>query len=342
MTDRLLYSDDQIVWVRSWHLRQSGGEPLSAGRARYRLVDPDGRVVEDLRVEVLDGFAHNGLVLHWGAVPGPWAVEVEDEDGVVARQVVWVRRWEGPPWTGWRDDPGLRVVAQREGDHLILDVEAEAGADLALSVVEAPQVPEPEPPWEFWGHFDRSNSWMDEAIRERVPRVRRCYEVALRTDPGLSGKVVVGMEMDSTATLEWLRIEESTLAHEDVERCILEALATTDFGGRTLHHAAHIRYPYLLRPEEGDDLHPGPGYEGELRVEGPPYSRVRRFSRPEPGDVVGDDREGTALWLPWLPTDASGLATVEVDLPPGEVEWQVRVAGVGGGLFGSATVEVPE
>ncbi len=90
-------------------------------------------------------------------------------------------------------------------------------------------------------------------IQEHVDEVRGCYEVALSTEPELTGRVIVSFIIISPGVVRSAAVAESTLPLSPltsaVHDCIVEAVRTWRFpepeGGRVVG----VNYPFVLATE---------------------------------------------------------------------------------------------
>lgn len=93
-----------------------------------------------------------------------------------------------------------------------------------------------------------------ERVREVVPLVRECYELALETSPGLEGTLIVAFEIigdpEIGGVIETSEIaEESSLRHPELEECVTESMYSIEVdpppgGGRM-----KVRYPMQFKTE---------------------------------------------------------------------------------------------
>lgn len=94
-------------------------------------------------------------------------------------------------------------------------------------------------------------------VRELVPLIAECYELALHEQADLEGRLVVEFtiagEPDVGGIVEESRIAEaSTLRHPTLDECVRETMYTAELeapegGGRVT-----VRYPFTFRPESAE------------------------------------------------------------------------------------------
>ena len=102
------------------------------------------------------------------------------------------------------------------------------------------------------GHLEPD--YIRERVRELVPLIRECYELALDEQAGLEGRLnvefVIAGEPDVGGIVEESRIlDESTLVHPTLHECVRETVYTLELdppenGGRVT-----VRYPFNFSPE---------------------------------------------------------------------------------------------
>lgn len=85
-------------------------------------------------------------------------------------------------------------------------------------------------------------------IRQHRNRVRQLYEHALKSNPTLSGRIVVKLVIGADGRVERATLHESTLKDDALERRLLKILRTLRFpkpkgGGKII-----VKYPFVFRP----------------------------------------------------------------------------------------------
>lgn len=104
-----------------------------------------------------------------------------------------------------------------------------------------------------------------EAIRKTIldhaPEVRDCYEERLAADPRLEGKITVKWVVgpDGRASSPQVDGAQTTLASEDVARCVMERIVTWQFPRPVGGGIAVIAYPWVLRSAAGSPVSRGRG-----------------------------------------------------------------------------------
>lgn len=85
-------------------------------------------------------------------------------------------------------------------------------------------------------------------VRQKLSRVRSCYEIGLRRDPGLSGTLTVEFVIDPTGRVEESTIASASLDDADVEACVLKIVDSMRFpapeGG-----SLTVTYPFVLESQ---------------------------------------------------------------------------------------------
>jgi hypothetical protein len=92
------------------------------------------------------------------------------------------------------------------------------------------------------------------AMREALPRVRRCYEQALEEHPDLGGRITVDFIVGSSDTAEGVGgvtragIGDATIEHTVMDDCLLDALEGLQFDPPA-DGELEVSYPFLFSTE---------------------------------------------------------------------------------------------
>jgi hypothetical protein len=130
------------------------------------------------------------------------------------------------------------------------DVAAALRAAAARRVAEAPG---DEPTGQLEPEYIRAR------IRELVPLIAECYELALADDPTLSGRLVVEFgitgEPGVGGIVDESRIdaEASDLSHPVLNECVRETLYTAELDAPEGGGRVTVRYPFVLNRAEPED-----------------------------------------------------------------------------------------
>lgn len=84
-------------------------------------------------------------------------------------------------------------------------------------------------------------------IARNLGQVRFCYEQALQSEPGLSGRVAVDFTIGGNGLVKMARIESSSLGSKIVEDCILGRLKSWKFPLPENGVDVKVSYPFVLR-----------------------------------------------------------------------------------------------
>jgi hypothetical protein len=84
-------------------------------------------------------------------------------------------------------------------------------------------------------------------LRYNLGRYRECYRETLVHRPGLSGRVTVLARIDDGGIVE-ARIQSSTVANEEIESCLRDAVQQVWFPPLGPDRRAIVHYPFLLEP----------------------------------------------------------------------------------------------
>ena len=87
---------------------------------------------------------------------------------------------------------------------------------------------------------------MDDTIRRHDPQLRRCYTRALRSEPGLRGKLVLRFRVAASGRTRDVAFVTAarTLRHPAIERCVGRVFRTMRF--RPLAAAGWFRTPLVF------------------------------------------------------------------------------------------------
>lgn len=84
-------------------------------------------------------------------------------------------------------------------------------------------------------------------VRAHIPEVRHCYNEGLGRDPELAGRVAIAFTIAETGNVEASKIQESSLADDEVSACIQAAVTRWIFP-RPDGGAVEVVYPFVLEP----------------------------------------------------------------------------------------------
>lgn len=96
------------------------------------------------------------------------------------------------------------------------------------------------------GHLDKDI--IRTVVRSHIGDIRSCYNMGLKENDRLAGKVVTQFVIDPEGEINHAEVLETTLDHEEVEECMIGAIAHWKFpkprgGGNVV-----ITYPFVLEP----------------------------------------------------------------------------------------------
>ena len=145
------------------------------------------------------------------------------------------------------DNPPAAPPAAASSDQLASTVESPTdegeepdGGDNELAEVEAvmnaPALAAP--------HDGSPKDGIQAVIRDHLREIRRCYEVQLQREPGLSGKVVVRFAIGADGRVT--KSEATTRMHPDVDACLLRVIDGMVFPPPE-DGSAEVTYPFVFR-----------------------------------------------------------------------------------------------
>ena len=86
------------------------------------------------------------------------------------------------------------------------------------------------------------------AIAKYLNQVRACYEEGLQRRPGMTGTVRVNFEIGPDGTVNYSRVNRSSLGSTSVENCIVTKMKGWQFPLPKGGQVVNVNYPFLLRP----------------------------------------------------------------------------------------------
>ena len=98
-----------------------------------------------------------------------------------------------------------------------------------------------------YGEFDAM--LVRETISREVPKINRCYESALRTEPDLAGKVKIKFAIVRSGDVQSVRVLENTTGHEGVERCVTRVVGDIRFPSRKSGKPLSFVFPFVFAPQ---------------------------------------------------------------------------------------------
>lgn len=82
-------------------------------------------------------------------------------------------------------------------------------------------------------------------VRAHMPKVRRCYQAALVTDPTLAGDLKVRFTIDPTGTPDAVRITDGTITDKALRSCVVGVFSAMSFPPPT-GGSVTVSYPVVL------------------------------------------------------------------------------------------------
>lgn len=83
------------------------------------------------------------------------------------------------------------------------------------------------------------------AIKRQMPRVRACYERALKGDVGLDGRLTLNWTVQPAGTVADVRVVNDKVGSEQLSTCVTRAVGRWSFPASS--DGADIEYPVVLR-----------------------------------------------------------------------------------------------
>lgn len=101
------------------------------------------------------------------------------------------------------------------------------------------------PQAEVEGALDKGQ--IREVVRAHIDEVRHCYNVELKEQPEVGGRIVVAFTIDAEGLVRDARSAESTMPPR-FDHCLVEALGSWQFPAPANGGKVKVRYPFQLEP----------------------------------------------------------------------------------------------
>jgi TonB family protein len=86
-------------------------------------------------------------------------------------------------------------------------------------------------------------------IRQRLPAVRACYEMQLRRNPELTGKVTVDFTIQTTGAISGVRASENTTGDDAVANCVMGVVSRFRWNPGPEGGSVIFSYPFVFSPQ---------------------------------------------------------------------------------------------
>ena len=247
-------------------------------------------------------------LLMWPSAPAGRGAEGDDAEGAGSSA------GDSDPGDGADDDPGRGrdghgdPLSAADRRTLVLAIERARETRLAAVRSESAGGPPPrgpgagttdDPGGDRAQHDDPGSldpEYIRDGIREVMPLVRECYELALATTPGLQGRLVVEVVMTGEPDVGGV-IEESTIAEDSdlrdatLDECIRETMFTLHLPAPEEGGRIRIRYPFTMSAAQNED----DGVQGNpSRHRAPPAGGAGTTMDHGSGDDSTDEASGPA------------------------------------------------
>ena len=93
-------------------------------------------------------------------------------------------------------------------------------------------------------------------VRRHQDDIRACYDIGLARVHGLTGTVRLDFAIEASGATTGATIRDSTLANDDVERCLVDIASRWRFPSAQARRV--VSYPLAFAPEEDLDAPPLP------------------------------------------------------------------------------------
>jgi hypothetical protein len=89
-----------------------------------------------------------------------------------------------------------------------------------------------------------------QVIRDNLKAIKNCYEVELKNQPELQGKIVLEFEVSDQGVVKASKIRSSTLNNSNVETCTQGIIQAARFPSAPKETVAVIVYPFVFGKTE--------------------------------------------------------------------------------------------
>ncbi|MGB1016510.1 MAG: AgmX/PglI C-terminal domain-containing protein, partial [Nannocystaceae bacterium] len=128
-------------------------------------------------------------------------------------------------------------------------------------------------------------------VRAHLPEVKHCYDLGLKQDPQLAGRIVVKFKITGDGSVGEAEIASSDLANETVSDCIVSRVERWKFAKPRNGEEVVIHYPFVLRSDDNapatevPELAPLPKMDVEGDTGGISKKVIRRIVRAHINEV---------------------------------------------------------
>lgn len=95
------------------------------------------------------------------------------------------------------------------------------------------------------GDRELSSASVAKAIKQQIPRVRACYERALKKESDLEGRLTVAWSVEPAGTVTDVQIVQDRVGSEWLNNCVTKAVRRWSFPASA--NGASVEYPVVLR-----------------------------------------------------------------------------------------------
>jgi hypothetical protein len=110
--------------------------------------------------------------------------------------------------------------------------------------IDPPPPPDPAGPDDDYAHIVR-------AVRRYAGTIQHCYEIGLRLNQQLRGKVVIEMNVVKEGTISEVEFPEGRLANDAVMTCLSRTVHLWKMPALTAHDELDVEFPFVFNPASG-------------------------------------------------------------------------------------------
>lgn len=154
------------------------------------------------------------------------------------------------------------------------------------------------------GHEGVTGTYMQitrRIVRAHLSEIRHCYDLGLKQDPALAGRIVVTFTISADGSVQAAEVASSDLSNETVSECVIARVQRWKFAKPRHGSAVVVNYPFILETDghaptvEAPPLVPSPKTEvtgDEEDLAAMPKKTIRRIVRAHINEIRHCYNEG--------------------------------------------------
>ena len=85
-------------------------------------------------------------------------------------------------------------------------------------------------------------------IKTNLHEIKKCYELELKSNPSLKGKVSVRFIVDTDGSTESVEVNESSIKSQRMQSCIVSKISSWNFSRPRNNSKVTVNYPFSFSP----------------------------------------------------------------------------------------------